>query len=297
MEYGRPKDIFALDYFGHRHGMIPTGVMKKSHKAARREFQENFPGSYVVMGPPPSVNLTNSTILNRCHIKAYAVGNKVLSLGGVNCVPASYGFIDVMLDFESDIFVRRLHEIAEKGVHIRKVGAGERFSLDPLNEILIDYGRRNNCLGLGNKSIIMDSLLDDLRRSIKTATLSSTSVPSGRLDSMLAKHMKKGADITFYANHPSKFRLPLSSVYERWLAQAHALKAKTAWIDKRPDKFNHLKTAVITYKSGQKVAYVGSHNFHDLHVWAGNAEVCLRTTDLRVIGQLEGFIAKNLSGV
>ncbi|HVX48087.1 MAG TPA: phospholipase D-like domain-containing protein [Candidatus Saccharimonadales bacterium] len=295
VNYGFAGDILALDYFGHWHGITPTRFMKKFHKSTRNEFKRNFSGTYMVIGAPPKINFTNSTILNRSHIKAYAVGGRVLSLGGVNCTPPSYDFIDVMLDFESPAFIKRLKELVGLGARIREGGIGETFRLDAQNEILIDYGHRKNWLGLGNRSIIMDNLLADLKVDLVSATLSSTSMPTGKLDDLLVGHLHAGRKVRVYANHPSKFRPPHSSGYERLLHRAYALTAKTPWIDNVPDKLNHLKAAIITYSSGSKVAYVGSHNFNALHVWAGNTEVCLRTKDESVVGQLEEFITDNLA--
>ncbi|HEY5442537.1 MAG TPA: phospholipase D-like domain-containing protein [Candidatus Saccharimonadales bacterium] len=293
-KYGSSHDTFLIDYFGHWHGIRPAISMRSEHREARRRFQQNFLGSYIVIGPPPRINFTNSTILNRFHIKAYAVGNKVLSLGGVNCTSHSYDFIDLMLDFESDKFVTYLNKFSEKNGNMRKDGVGEGFWLDDHNEVLIDYGRRNNFYGKNNKSVILDSLLTDLEKELESVTMSSTYIPYGKLDDILFRHVRKGHPVTFYANRPSKFYPPEHATSEKFLQRFYALKAKTPWSDKRPDKFNHLKAAIITYPSGDRVAYVGSHNFNELHVWAGNAEMTLRTTDNRLIDQLQEFITDNL---
>ena len=288
MKYSSPNDTFLLDYFGHWHGVMPTRFMKNSHKEARSQFQKDFRGSYIVMGPPPRINFTNSTILNRSHLKAYVVGKKILSLGGVNCTPYSYDdFIDIMLDFESDRFASYLDDFSSKSGNLRKAGVGERFWLDGQNEVLVDYGKRN-------RSIILTSLLNDLGEELSSATLSSTYIPYGKLDNVLFHHSQKGRSITFYTNRPSKFHLPYSVLVEKLLQKSYALKAKTPWVDNRPDKLNHLKAATITYTNGDKVAYVGSHNFHELPVWAGTAEMCLRTSDRKLIGKLERFMTENL---
>ena len=295
VKYGTPKDTFMLDYFGHWHGVRPATLMRKDHRQARSLFQKNFPGSYIVMGAPPVINFTNSTILNRSHIKAYAVGKRILSLGGVNCVPYSYyDFIDIMLDFESDKFVSYLRKFSEKSGDLRKYGVGENFWLDEKNEVLIDYGRRNKFYDKNNNSVILNSLLNDLEKEPVSITMSSTCIPYGRLDDVLARHASKGRPVTFYTNRPAKFYSPHSSAGEKFLQKFYALKAKTSWTDKRPDKFNHLKAAIIRYPGGERVAYVGSHNFNEWHVWAGNAEMCLRTTDTRLINQLENFMVINL---
>lgn len=293
-KYSTPKDTFVLDYFGHWHGFVPNQVMSKTHKNARSIFNKKFNGSYVVAGPPPRINLTNSTILNRNHVKAYAVGNKILSLGGVNCVPASYKFIDLMLDFKSDKFLAYLHKLSDNNGDLRQEGYGEGFWLDDYSEVLVDYGNRKNLYGYKNKSVILDSLLNDLEKDILSATLSSTYIPYGKLDNILNRHVQKQRRIAFYTNKPDKFVAPHHSSFERWLQKFYSIRAQTPWIDNRPDKFNHLKAAIINYPSGDKVAYIGSHNFHELPVWAGTAEISLRTTNRKLIRQLEKFMKVNL---
>jgi hypothetical protein len=295
IHYGSTHDTFLIDYWGHWHGFHPVVFMNNEHREARDRFRKNFPGSYIVMGPPPRINFTNSTILNRSHIKAYVVGQRILGLGGVNCGPYSYDFIDIMLDFESEKFVNYLHKFLEQGGNLRKQGAGEGFWLDEHNEVLIDYGKRNKFYGKNNKSVILDSLLNDLEKELVSVTMSSTCIPYGKLDDVLSKHVSKGRAVTFYTNRPSKFYLPYSTGVEKFLQRLYALKAKTPWVDKRPDKFNHLKAAIITYPSEDRVAYIGSHNFNGLHVWAGTAEMTLRTTDTKLIDQLEEFMTKNLA--
>ncbi len=294
-EFSSSNDTFVLDYFGHWHGAIPARFMSKAHQRARDLFQSTFQGAYIVAGPPPRINLTNSTILNRSHVKAYVVGSRILSLGGVNCVPASYyDFIDVMLDFESDRFASYLHKLSEREGNLRQEGVGEEFWLDDHNKVIVDYGRRNNFYGRGNESLIMNSLLNDLEKDLSAAVFSSTYIPYGKLDDALYKHVQKGHKVTFYTNKPSKFNAPYCSRYENVLQKAYALKAKTPWLDTRPDKLNHLKAAILTHPDGNKIAYIGSHNFHELPVWAGTAEVCLRSIDSNLIGQLEQFIQNNL---
>lgn len=297
VKYGSPHDIFMLDYFGHWHDVRPAILMRQNHRAARRQFQESFRGSYMVVGPPPKINFTNSTIINRSHLKAYIVGDRIISLGGVNCVPYSYyNFVDVMLDFESPEFADFLIKYSKNKANLRPHGPGESLQLNRHNRILVDYGHRNNFYGGGNRSIIMNNLLHDLKdNSVRKVIMSSTSIPSGGLDSRLAGHAQRGIPITFYTNRPSKFAVPYSGKVEAFLQKFYAMKAKTPWTDNLKTRFNHLKAAIIFYSSGQQVAYIGSHNFNQLHVWAGNAEVSLRTTDGKLIAELNSFITQNLA--
>jgi hypothetical protein len=299
VRYGRPDDIFSIDYYGHWHGARPAPLMhipNGRHKRDRDNFRQSFPGSYVIMGGPPYFNLTNSTILNRSHIKAYNVGSRVLSFGGVNCVEAAYNqFIDGMLDLESEGFTAFLKRYAENGGNFRKLStdAGEKIRLDEHNQILIDYGQRKNRLGISNKSVIFDSLMDDLE-DIYSARISSTSIPHGKLDGVLSNHIDDGKNVEFYTNHPAKFKKPANASGESNLQSIFAMLAKTPWTDNRPDKFNHWKAIVIKKPDGQRIAYMGSSNWDEMHIWAGTAEACLRTTDDAVIDQIEAYMQDEL---
>lgn len=294
VEYGRPDDTFATAYYGHIHGVsITPHFIKKDgpeqHDEARNQFQENFPGSYVVMDAPMTGRRLGDTILDRSHIKAFALGKKVLSLGGVGCAPCSFfEFADLMLDFESDEYVDFLDKFVANRGDLRGKGTGERLWLDEQNEALINYGRRG-------ESIILDSLLADLETDIESATISSTYAPYGRLDQVLYRHIKRGSKVDFYANHPSKFQQPLHPTAERFLQRYCALRAKTPWMDNLTEKFNHIHAAVIGYPDGSKVGYVGSDNYNGLSVRAGLSEVCLRTTSPELIEQLESYMSERLA--
>lgn len=293
VEYGQPDDTLAADYYGHFHGMsiVPRFITKNGHDGhdeAREHFQEDFPGSYIVMNEPPTGGWIEGTILDRSHIKAFALGSKILSLGGVNCVPYSFNeTTDLMLDFESDEYSDFLSRFVANDGNLRSQGAGERLRLDDQNEVLVNYGARG-------ESVILDSLISDLETDVTAVTISSSYLPYGKLDQALYRHLKRGSQVDFYANHPSKFQPPAHATAERFLMRYCALQAKTPYITPGSGKFNHLKAAVIKYPQGSEVAYIGSDNFHELAVRAGTAEVCLRTTDPELIEQLESYMAERL---
>src|SRR5580704_1384742 len=161
VKYGQEEDIFAPDYFSYLHGASPSPMFHRSaidrdHKASYERFITEFPGSLMLLNTTDTPNLLRATFQGRSHIKAYAIGQKVISLGGVNCT--NDGFFkkhDVMLDFESDVFVDFMDRFIARDGDMREDGPGERFKLDEDNEVLVDYGQKG-------ESVILKSVLDDL---------------------------------------------------------------------------------------------------------------------------------------
>jgi len=285
LEHGRPDDAFAIDHLGDLHGSRAR-LFRGNHEG-QETFQEGFPGSYAILNPS-SVGRLGATLLERSHIKAYRVGSRILSAGGVNCVPVSFhNFVDLMLDFESEEYADFLDRfIAHKG-NLRDEGIGESIRLNATSELLVDYGRKG-------RSSILDNLLTDLDRDPEETIVTSSYAPYGQLDEQLYRLLRRGKQVEFYANSPSKFHGPHHSSTERWLQQYSAWRAKTPWADRLTDRFTHLKAALLRHQNGTQIAYVGSATFHELPILAGTAEVCLRTTDDKLVGQLEAYINCNL---
>ena len=290
IQHGVPDDIFAIDYRGHEHGFAPIVTKTQGHHEARAKFEEDFPGQYVVLGEPEDVGTLRGSLINRSHIKAKAVGKRILSLGDVNCAPYCFdSTIGLMIDFESEEFMTFLSEFVKSQGNLRgRDRAGESILLTDQSEILIDYGKKG-------ESVILDHLLQDLERDeLVSAKISSSYIPYGQLDALLYSHFKAGKNVTFYSNHPSKFHPPFHSRAEKWMQVLNSLKAQTQWIDNRPDKFNHLKAAVFVYDNGNKIAYAASSTFHPLPIWAGTAEVALRTKDPFLVDEIESFMVDSL---
>lgn len=286
VEHGRPGDVFAMDYFGHRHG--ESGSLRADGNA--QTFRDGFAGDYRVLNSPDRLKWLTGSVFNRSHIKAYAVGNRVLSLGGVNCGDYFFhGNLDLMADFESAVFVDFLRKFIENNGNLRAEGPGRRIALDDgTDEIIIDYGRKR-------QSLILTSLLTDLGGSFERATLSSCYAPYGRVDRILGRALKRGQQVRFFANSADKFRLPKHSRAEKYTQRLWARAVETPWRDLNPERFNHMKAAVIDYANGRRITYVGSHNFHEVPVACGTAEVALRSTDPELAAAVEARILAGLA--
>jgi hypothetical protein len=239
--------------------------------------------------------------VHRSHIKALAVGTRVLSLGGVNFINYGYDhFVDALLDFESTEFTDFLTTfIAQDGNLRERDQPGESFALTDQSSVLVDYGKNR-------QSFIMESVLTDLcEAGVQSATMSSSYAPAGRLYKGLHRLAEAGKPVTIYTNHATKFQKPHASMLEKEmqdeglayvalgnLGRHHCVDV----IDSLPKgMFNHFKAMVIEKKDKTKVAYMLSHNMHPLSVRFGTAEVALRTTDPAVIEQIEAFIEDNLA--
>jgi hypothetical protein len=299
--HGLPEDILAVDYYGHANGPSALLLGHHGHHEARTEFERNFPGSYVVLGEPEHDKYYEGKVVHRSHIKALAVGSRVLSLGGVNFINFGYDhFVDALLDFESVEFTDFLTSfIAQNGNLRGRAQAGEQFALTEQSSVLVDYGKNH-------QSFIMERLLADLGEDgVQAATMSSSYAPAGRLYRSLHGIAEAGKPVTIYTNHASKFQGSHASMLEEEM-QGEELayialgslgrQYCVTIIDSLPQgTFNHFKAMVIEKEAGNKVAYMLSHNMHPLSVRFGTAEVALRTTDPAVIEQIAGFIEDNLA--
>ncbi|GEM_PF-2653681 len=296
--HGSTQDIAAVDYFGHKRGPSFRLTPPRHHQDARNEFEEKFPGSYEVLCPKQPNKLF---IANRSHIKALAVGSKILSLGGVNFTNYSYGqSVDAMLDFESVSFADFLTDFVAHEGNMREAGPGESIRIDDQNTALIDYGQTG-------QSVIMDSVFYDLAdENIAAVSMSSSYAPAGHLLHNLAGIAEADKRVTIYTNSLKKFRRPHQSLFERRQQREDFMAIATINLPKRrrlleihdylpTGKFNHLKSMVMEKQNGGRVAYIGSHNFHPTAVLFGHAEITLRTTDEKVINQIQAFIDKYLA--
>ena len=292
MEFGRAGDRFAVDHYGHTYGYSPTLTWRgfgPSHEHDPEQFQAQFAGEYIVLNQPHRPIRPFDALFGRSHIKAFRLGEQILSLGGVNCSP--YGFdesVDVMVDFVSAEFTEFLDRFVEARGDLRSEGDGESITIDDEHMILVDYGRRR-------RSPILKSVHNDLEQEdIAEVIHSSNYVPYGKMDRTLTAHKNAGALVTVLANHPRKFLVPEHS---NLTVAGHAILAsanRSGWIDNMPDRFNHLKVIIIRYQDGRAVMYVGSHNYNTLSVAAGTAEVTLRTTNVDLIEEMREYIDTTL---
>src|ERR1700722_9097058 len=114
-------DTLAVDNYGYLHGAC-LGMPGREQK----QLQQDFPGNFVVLNQPEGNGLISGSFLKRSHIKAYSVGNRILSAGGVNCTPYSFDHtIDLMADFESAEYADWLAEFSAQEGDLRSAGQGK----------------------------------------------------------------------------------------------------------------------------------------------------------------------------
>ena len=293
LNVGLPGDYVAVDNYGHRYAHTPKLTIHgfvASHIHNPNEFSDVFAGNYFILNTQRIRIPPLDALYRRSHIKAYAVGERILSLGGVNCTP--YGFyssIDGLVQFGSEQFRSFMDNFVKHKGNIRSNSPGLKIVLDDSNVIIIDSGVRG-------VSPILDSVYHDLedKEQVTSVSLSSNYIPFGKMNETLTRLQRRGADIEVFANSPSKFWSPYHSYFSIGAHVCAKLFSTVEWRDPSSSKFNHFKAIIITYRSGNKVAYVGSHNFNTASVRAGTSEVTLRTVDDNFIEQLESFFNSNL---
>jgi hypothetical protein len=311
IEYGLPEDVLAPDYFGHDAGPSARMRAHKGHRQAQREFETNFPGEYVVLGEPEEEadKWYHGRVWHRSHIKALAVGSKVLSLGGVNFTDFNYeNCVDAMLDFESEEFVDFLDFFIRRDGELRDFNPKKGFNLTDQSEVLVDVGRSGGMPQVGNSLIRGRVFSDIFEEGIRSLVVSSTYAHCAYIEGALRNVAAAGNEAVLYTNSLRKFRGSHASMSEGKFQREGLIstrindlidrqrQSRFSIIDCLPDdKFNHLKAIVAEKKDKSKVAYIGSSNFQPIPAMMGTAEIALRTTDNEVIDQIEGFIADNLA--
>lgn len=292
VRYGTSHDVLAVDNYGHKYGYTPrlsiVGFVP-SHYHDPNQFIERFAGEYVVLNEPRFSLPPFDAMIGRSHIKFYRVGDWVLSLGGVNCSPYSYyNNTDGMVSFDSPDFRSFTERFVEARGDMRARGVGEEIVLDTESKVFVDYGKRR-------QSLILDGVYQDVERpDVDSIVHSSNYIPFGRMDQALVEHGESGAKVEVYANHPHKF---LSNHHSNLSVFAHYMamyRNKSGWVDNDPERFNHLKAIIITYKNGERIMWIGSHNFNTASVAAGTAEVALRTVNQELIDEVAQYIEENL---
>lgn len=220
----------------------------------------------------------------RNHMKIYAAGDTVLSFGGVNCMSSGFTHHDYLLETTDKAMADEVFNIARRLYHQGRLSRrtdvpGERRKYGTSHEVLVDYGTPN-------RSIIYDEacrLIDEADDSLVFITQHH---PGGRMESSLAAASKKlgRQNITAVFNHHSK--IAGAGKWQQKVQQARSLLDAV-----HPDDgFVHAKLIIARFKDGRRIALSSSHNFHEGAVMLGTAEIALRTTDTRLINQLEEFV-------
>lgn len=302
IEFGSEEDVLAVSQFGHTHGanasfnfsqivltagLVPLGANggpRYVHQFLRSRFLSDFKGKYVTTNTSNKYVPYIGSLMGQSHIKAFTVGDRILSLGGVNATAASPLFTDVMVEFQSPKFASFVDEFIErKGDFNSESRPGRLIEHDDRNLIIIDHGHEG-------QSPILKSHLIDFSRTPTRIVESSNYAPSGAYRDALVSCAQKGASVITLPNHWTVFfdhhnHSRLSAV-ANGIAAMGARRRGLNVDNPRRQWFNHLKSCEIEYAGGERVAYIRSSNLARLAMGVGTCEVALRTTDEQLINEL-----------
>lgn len=206
----------------------------------------------------------------RSHIKAVVI-NDVVYMGGCNLnnpheldmqlrwhdPETAEWLYDMLLEFEKNGSVRQtLHDTDQ----IRK--------LDDKTTLYIDAG-------VAHQSAIFDEALRMIDEAQEWLVLTSQYFAPGLGTKALARALKRGVKITYYYSHYSMHG-PIEGTLHRIAQWRERRRLPAALFERRLPAGQHLHAKILATEKG---VLIGSHNYGDMGVHAGTAEIALKRTD------------------
>ena len=223
----------------------------------------------------------------RSHIKAVVIGNDLVYTG--NCNLNDPDNIDMMLRFRDARTATWLGKWLEQFAASADVRGTLRaqdqvLTLDNKTRIIIDAG-------VPKQSAIFDEALAMINNAQEWLMLTSQYFAPGEGTKALARALKRGVKITYYYSHYSMHG-PLEGLIHgaaQWRMRRHL---PAALFEKRLPRGVHLHAKVLATEHG---AIIGSHNFGDLGVQLGTAEIALHREDQAFAKKAAALIEAQLS--
>ncbi len=224
-------------------------------------------GQYWVINKPSRA--FPNPVAGRSHIKL-AIINDLIYLGGCNL--DNEDVIDIMLSWNDRKTADWLYDLTEKIVAAGSVkkalnGTDLTHKINDTMTIFVDSG-------IKRQSVIYEQALGMIDRADKTAYITCQFFPGGPTAQHLLAAQKRGAEVTILYNNPIKHRQSLGqkiyNLRERTRLPASFFK------DELPVTQLKLHAKVIITEDG---ALVGSHNYVNIGVNLGTAEIALKNTD------------------
>lgn len=215
----------------------------------------------------------NIGVMGRTHTKWSIIDDVVYSFGGVNLCEMGITNTDYMFQMTHATLADTLAQLqqdilqADRGGH---AGKNRTVTVNERTTILFDGG-------IPLHSHIYARALS-LARQASDIIFVSQYCPTGKLASIL-----KAKNARVYFNHWESANA-LNTLVIR--AGMHSSRVHTSY-DREP--YLHAKFIIFTMPNGTTVALTGSHNFQTGGVVLGTREVCMETTDPRVIAELKSF--------
>ncbi len=225
--------------------------------------------------------------VGRSHIKAVVI-NDIVYTGGCNLnYPKE---LDVMVRWHdsktADWLYKNLTNFEKTGnVRGSLNDKDVTRKIDSKTTLFIDAG-------VPHQSVIFDEALAMIDNAQEWLVLTSQYFAPGLGTQALARALKRGVKITYYYSHYSMHG-PIESTLHRiaqWRERRHL---PAALFEKRLPEGQHLHAKILATENG---VLMGSHNYGDMGVNVGTAEIALKRTDVAFGKKAVDFIEKQING-
>lgn len=257
--YGQFKKVVKAVHTLREHGVICEVINKP-----RRPLKNPFSG--------------------RSHIKFAVINDEVL-IGGCNLSHPDQ--LDVMVRTVnsrlSQYLVALAADIAAAKIVREALGKKDfHFKIDDETELLIDAGVRR-------QSVIYDRALALIKNAKHTVYMTCQYFPNASTPTQLAQAHERGVDIHLVYNHPDQHNGALRGVQKHTIALKKKRLPASVFADQLDMDRNYLHAKILL---NEHEVIIGSHNFVEMGVSLGTAEIALRSTSPEFIATAKQWITQ-----
>jgi len=223
--------------------------------------------------------------VGRSHIKV-AIVNDVIYMGGCNLNNPHE--LDIMLRWHDPKTANWLYQLL---LDIEKVGSVRKSLHD--KDIMRKLGSKTTLYidaGVQKQSAIFDEALSMIDNAKEWIVFTSQYFAPGLGIKALDRALKRGVKITYYYSHHSMHG-PIEGPLHRIAQWRERRRLPAALFEKRLPKGQHLHAKILATENG---VLIGSHNYGDMGVNSGTAEIAMKRNDVafgkRAVAFIENLI-------
>jgi len=228
-------------------------------------------------------------VANRSHIKIGLVNDQVF-IGGCNL--SRTDSTDIMVGINDSAFATQIYELVNEitssgNCLLAMDSKDKKLSINADTELMINAG-------IKNESLIMDNALRLIDEAEKSIFITCQYYPYGVTAKHLKAAYKRGVDVSVVYNNP------LNHGFPRYLLQWPVALLQSLTMPRSFYKGKTLKGTNFVHAKllvTEKASIIGSHNFVEVGVKLGTAEIALLSTNLefgkQLIETLSGQLTNN----
>lgn len=283
-------DWVTNKYFGGDLLLLPP--LQKEKRAyyhhVNQERKEMFTrltsaGVTIVFTNIPLPYKSRLPMLGRNHTKIFIVDDTAVWIGGVNIAEIMFTNEDFMVkSYETSL----IKATSEQFLKINDDTPRQDYHVqcDPTHTLIVDAG-------LSGKSLILSETLRGIESAKKEIIFMSQLAPDGNMRSLIIKKAKEGVKVTVITSPKTdtmvaKFPYNITFILFRLMT----VLIPNVTVYHYPVKV-HSKLVLID----DEIAFFGSHNFVFTGVLFGTQEICIRTTEKKLIATFSEYTATSIS--